>query len=95
MLSVVGVQRSRVLDDYSLTQSRLSGKWANAMIAALQGAGIAIDNSIRGLLVLSPSTVMNDVLTHIEQKYHSVEGYLYEKGLQRDSVDMLKSGMIE
>lgn len=95
ILSVAGVQRKAILEDYVATQKNLSGAWFDRMMQGLQSQGIILDENLQQLLILSPVEVMNMLLEHIDQQYESVNGYLKAQGVEDSTLRVVKTGMTQ
>ncbi|MFT8593377.1 MAG: tyrosine-protein phosphatase [Bifidobacterium sp.] len=93
ILSVIGVRREAIVDDYAKTQENLAGDWFRTMLDSLHRNGIDLDEELQRLLILSSPDIMDDVLTTIDGRYGSVREYLALQGIRDTTIDELRSAL--
>ena len=95
ILDAIGVHREAIINDYAASEEQLSGVWLHEILQAIQRAGISLNESSRQLLTLSPTKVMDAILSHIEQEHHSVQEYLAGHGVQERSFELLAEALTQ
>lgn len=93
-LSVIGVDRDQILEDYELSEKNLSGLWLEKNIAGLKKINRPITEDIISLIASSPLPVMEKTLKTIDQKYGSVTDYLIKNGLTETNISDLHKNLI-
>lgn len=93
-LLAVGVPRQTVLDDYSKSQTNLSGEWLDGMLAFIAGHGVEQTPELRVLLGGSPPDALATTIDLIDRDYGSVREYLIEKGMSERDLVLLRESLV-
>ena len=74
LLSVLGVPRATVLDDYELTDRSLTAERHKEILARFVGVGMSVDAA--AAFLSAPRWVMAEALSFIDERWGSAEQYL-------------------
>jgi protein-tyrosine phosphatase len=94
-LLAAGVDRDDVVADYALTAERLSGEWAETMLARFDRPDVELTPELVELITQSPAPVLEALLDRIDNEYGSVAGYLQAHGLTDDELARLTASLID
>lgn len=89
LLSVLGVPRDEILNDYAETEKHIISH-LETVRPKMTRMGLVKDE-----FALAPKDVMRQLLEFIDSKYGSVEGYLESIGFSRAEQDELRMAMLE
>ncbi|GAC1586340.1 MAG: tyrosine-protein phosphatase [Acidimicrobiales bacterium] len=93
LLSLVGVDRETVLDDYELTTRYRSGRRIEAMRPQLEAAGVDVE-AVRPFLS-APRPALAAALAAVDDQHGSVEAFLIGAGLAPTAIDRLRASLID
>lgn len=88
LLDAVGATRQAVVADYTLSATRLSGPWADAMLARLDALGIERTDAVSEMAVASPAAAIERALAWVDDRGGSA-AYLESGGLSAEHLDRL------
>ena len=92
LLSLVGVDRQTVLDDYELTTRYRSGRRIEALRPQLEAAGVDVE-AVRPFLS-APRPALEAALAAVDEQHGSVEAFLRDGGLTPTAIDRLRASLI-
>lgn len=94
LLSVLGVEREVVLDDYELTNLYRSRRRIEFLRAQLEAAGVDVER-VRPYLS-APRPALEAALTGVDLEHGDVERFLVSAGaLSRETIARLREGLLE
>lgn len=93
-LSVIGVDRDLILQDYAVSESNLSGEWLERNLAGLKKLNRPITDAVISLVASSPLEAMEKALKTIDERYGSVTDYLIKHGLSQENIDDLHKNLL-
>jgi protein-tyrosine phosphatase len=92
LLSVLGVSRETVLDDYELTTAYRSVHRIEQLRPRLEQAGIDLED-VRAFLS-APRPALATALEELDKAHGTVEHYLAEAGVGADVLDQLRANLL-
>lgn len=93
VLSLMGVDRETVLDDYELTTRYRSGRRIEALRPQLEAAGVDVE-AVRPFLS-APRPALAAALAAVDDRHGSVEAFLLGGGLSPAAIDRLRGSLID
>ena len=91
LLSLVGVPRYHVIEDYLLTE-RYASAWLAELYEVRKQEGR--DPDLAAWVTDYRAEVMERTLDHLDQRYGGAEGYVREIGLSDDAIGAVRSALV-
>lgn len=92
VLSLLGVERDAVIQDYALTEEYLGDEFRAALRSHFTSAGIS---TVSTMATDAKPEWLADVLDRLDRDHGGVEGYLVDHGLRDGVADRLRSALTE
>jgi|SRR5690625_2854663 len=92
VLSLLGVERDAVVNDYALTEEYLGDDFRAALSTHFSSAGIS---SVSSMATEAKPEWLADVLDRLDRDHGGVEGYLVDHGLRDGVADRLRASLME
>jgi protein-tyrosine phosphatase len=93
LLTLLGVERDTVLDDYELTSNHRGPHHVDGTIELFMGVGMTRDAAVA--VLGTPRWAMADALARLEREHGSVERYVTEEGgLAEGAVEALRARLV-
>ncbi|MFI6645961.1 tyrosine-protein phosphatase [Streptomyces sp. NPDC050504] len=89
LLDAVGADREAIIADYALSETRLSGAWADGIVASVRAMGVEVTPRMTDLITRSPGHVMAETLDHLDARYGGTVAYLRAHGLDDHAFEKL------
>lgn len=93
LLANAGVPTETIVADYALTEQLLAGEWVDQMRERVLASGG--DWAAMAILMGSPAELMRQTLVDVEAQYGSVPQYLRTIGVPQETLDTLRTALIE
>ncbi|MDZ8171533.1 tyrosine-protein phosphatase [Microbacterium xanthum] len=90
LLDAVGVERAAVVADYTASQERLAGPWADRMLGMIAGLGVPLTPRLRALVCETPASAIEEALEKVDALGGSAS-YLRNGGLTTPELAHLRS----
>lgn len=90
VLTLAGVERDTVIEDYALTEEYLGDDFRAALRAHFSSAGIA---GVSKMATEAKPEWLADVLDRLDRDHGGVEGYLADHGMRDGVVDQLRGSL--
>jgi len=91
LLSVVGVPRETIVEDYAISETRLEGPNLAWLEEQTQAQGRPVE---RPRWMYARPETMRGVLDYLDREYGSVEGYLEAAGVTSDSIAQIRKCLV-
>ena len=90
MLDAVGGQRDAVVADYAVSESNLSGAWADGMFATIDAMGVPRTPALDELIAATPPAAIEEALAWVEREHGTSAAYLHSGGLTEAELAALR-----
>jgi protein-tyrosine phosphatase len=90
LLSVAGVPREAIVDDYTETEKNLALGFAEALTGLITSLGVPLTPGLKTLATESPASAIETALDWIDATHGDAAGYLRSGGLTDDEVADLR-----
>ncbi|MDZ4046336.1 MAG: tyrosine-protein phosphatase, partial [Rhodoglobus sp.] len=90
LLSVAGVPREAIVDDYTETEKNLALGFAEALTGLITSLGVPLTPGLKTLATESPASAIEAALDWIDATHGDAAGYLRSGGLTDDEVADLR-----
>lgn len=90
LLSVAGVPREAIVDDYTETEKNLALGFAEALTGLITSLGVPLTPGLKTLATESPASAIETALDWIDATHGDAAGYLRSGGLTDDEVAELR-----
>lgn len=91
ILEAVGAERLHIVADYSVSECNLAGAWSDEIVARVTALGVPMTGAVRTLLTKTPASVMEEVLTWLDNTYGGAVDYLKTGGLTDEELVALRA----
>lgn len=91
LLSVAGVARADIVDDYARTGANLAGPWRERMLRRVRRFGVPITDQLAEVLAGSPPAAMIETLDWLDAAHGGVEPYLTSIGVDPEIQDRIRA----
>lgn len=93
LLSVAGVGRDAIVDDYTLTEKNLAKGFAEALAALITSMGMPLTPRLKTLATESPASAIEAALDWVEAEHGDAARYLLSGGLTTAELDALRRAL--
>ena len=90
LLDAVSVDRTAIIEDYTLTQAHLGGEWLTHMEKLVRELGVPLTPALTEIMGGSPASAIESVLTWIDE-HGGAAGYLRSGGLSDEAASALRA----